>query len=554
MTRRHNRTPARRPAGAILVGLLSIWSCQPDRHGGSAPVQIVEPQMGGTMVIAAKSDLASVNPLIGQIDASTQSVLDRMFLELFDERPDFADHLPTFEAEVAQNWTWSEDRLTLRIELRDDILWSDGVPLTSEDIVWTWQLQKSKEIRWNQAGSKEDISSVRALSDHVIEVVYSERSDSQIWDLNEGAILPKHAWSHLPLSRWHEDLDWFVEHLVVSGPYQLESWDRGQQVVLTRNPRYLDPDLPRIDRLVFKQVPEERNQIGQLLSGQLDFVLNVPLEDTAQSSGSKDIVFKPYPGGQYNFICWNLLNPLFGTVSTRQALTMAIDRRAIIDAALFGRGKLSVSPILSTVWAHNRELEAWPYDPKRALALLAQEGWIDTDGDGVLDRRGQPFAFELLTNAGSRPRVDATVMIQEQLRRVGIDVEVRTLDFNTLSDLVYGHQFDAFLLGWSVDTSLDQASIFHSRSIENASNLGSYSNAELDRLIDLSNSDLDTTDRAEVLARIQEIIHDEQPYTFLWESERLAGMSKRVQGAEPNALDPLFEIETWWLLPSDQLP
>lgn len=551
MTRRENWQLAGRAIGAIFVGLLSILGCRPEPEGDTLTAQPVEPQRGGTMVIATKSDLAGVNPLIGQINASTQSVLDRMFLELFDERPDFADHPPTFEPEIALERTWSEDHLRLRIALRDDLVWSDGVPLTADDVVWTWRMQTSEEIQWNQAGSKEDITSIRALSDHVVEVLYSERSDSQIWDLNEGAILPKHAWSRLPASRWHENLDWFVEHLVVSGPYQLERWDRGQQVVLRRNESYADPDLPRIDRLVFKQVPEERNQVGQLLSGQLDFVLNVPLEDTQESSRTRDVVFKPYPGGQYNFICWNLLNPLFSAVHTRQALTMAIDRQAIIDAALFGRAKLSDSPILSTVWAHNRELEPWPYDPKRALALLAREGWTDTDEDGVLDLDGQPFAFELLTNVGSRPRVDATVMIQEQLRRVGIDVRVRNLEFNTLSELVYSHRFDAFLLGWSVDTSLDQGSIFHSRSIDKAGNLGSYSNPELDRLIDLSNSDVDADARARALGRIQEIIHYEQPYTFLWESERLAGISKRVQGATPNALDPLFEIETWWLLPSD---
>jgi len=536
-------------AALLVIAFSTLGGCRDSNRQSAVSAPPSTPQSGGTLVIGTKNDLMSVNPVVVAIDASTQSVLDRLFLSLFEELPDFAEHPPTFGPQIAQQLSWSKDRLRLQIELRDDLVWSDGVPLTAADVVWTWQVQTSSEISWNQASSKESILAVEALGDHSVRVEFARRTDSPLWDLNEGAILPKHAWSRLPLTRWREDPDWFLDHLVVSGPYRLERWDRQQQVILSRNEKYFDPDLPRIDRLVFKQVPLEFNQIGQLLSGQLDFVVNVPVEEAGQAEGVGDVLLVPYPAGQYNFICWNLDNPLFSDGQIRRALTMAIDRQAIVDAVLFGRAVISTSPILSSVWAYNRDLEPWPYDPEASRNLLAELGWRDTDGDAVLDRQGRPFEFELLTNAGSRPRVDATVMIQEQLRRIGIDVEVRSLEFNTLSDLVLRHDFDSVLLGWSVDTSLDQTSIFHSSSIANGSNFGSYSNPELDRLIEVSNNELDNERRAEVLGRIQAIIHRDQPYTFLWESQRLAGISSRVQGASPNALDPLFHIETWWLLP-----
>ncbi|MEJ2086121.1 MAG: ABC transporter substrate-binding protein, partial [Acidobacteriota bacterium] len=501
MVRSANSTCLLATVALLVVAFSTLAGCSDSVDQSAVSDLPPTPRRGGTLVIATKNDLMSVNPVVVAVDASTQSVLDRLFLSLFEELPDFAEHPPTFGPQIAKQWSWSEDRLILRVELRDDLFWSDGVPLTSEDVVWTWQVQTSSEISWNQAGSKESILAVEALEDHLVRVEFRQQTDSPLWDLNEGAILPKHVWSRLPLSRWRHEADWFVDHLVTSGPYRLERWDRQQQVILTRNERYFDPELPRIDRLVFKQVPLEFNQVGQLLSGQLDFVVNVPVEEAGEAERVGDVALVPYPAGQYNFICWNLENPLFSDVQVRRALTMAIDREAIVDSVLFGRAVVSNSPILSSVWAYNRDLEPWPYDPERSRKLLAELGWHDTDGDAVLDRQGQPFEFELLTNAGSRPRVDATVMIQEQLRRLGIDVKVRSLEFNSLSELVLRHDFESVLLGWSVDTSLDQTSIFHSNSIEDGSNFGSYSNPELDRLIEMSNSELDSERRAEVLAR-----------------------------------------------------
>jgi peptide/nickel transport system substrate-binding protein len=533
----------------VAIGILALVGCTERVDSGAGSSVSALPQQGGTIVVASASDIRGVNQLVGRTDAFTQSVLNRLFLSLLEERPDFADHPPTFGPEIATSWKWSEDRLELTLRLRDDLLWSDGVRLTAEDVVWTWQVQVSEEISWSQSTSKDNIDSMEAVDATTLVVRFKEKNDSQLWDLNEGVILPKHAWSELPLSEWQLDQDWFADHLTVSGPYRLETWERQQQIILVRNEKHFDRSLPMMDRIVFRIVPQELNRIGQLLSGELDFVNNVSISEAGNTGQTDDVVFQSYWSGRYNFICWNLNNPLFAKRQIRQALTMAIDRQALIDALLFGRATISTSPILSTVWAHNRALEPWPYDPKRSRVLLESQGWADTNDDGIIDKNGQPFTFEMITNIGSRPRVDALIMIQEQLRRIGIEVKVRSMEFKSLSDLVSSQDFDAFLLGWAVDTSLDQTSIFHSDSIENGSNFGAYSNREVDRLIELANTDLDLGHRTQVLHEIQSLIHDDQPYTFLWESQRLAGISKRVQNATPNALDPLFGIENWWLLP-----
>ena len=549
-----NRRPqgslwARCIASLCWIGLLAL-GC------GSEPAAIepakatIEPRHGGTMVVAAGADIGGVNELLSSTSSFTQSVLHLMFLHLFEEQPDFDQHPPTFKPQLVQSWDWSADGKTLTLHLRQDVVWSHGEPVTAADVEWSWRAQTHPELAWDGADAKENIATVEALDEHTVRVTYLRRNITQLSDLNYGVILPSSVWSQLPFSDWRENADWFLENLVTNGPFELESWDRQQQIALRRNDSYHVPDRPLLDAVVFRIVPQKVNQVGHLLSGDVHFVDHIPAADAERIEASADLQLRPYWARQYNFICWNTARPLLKDVATRQALTMAIDRQALVEALWFGHARIASSPIISSVWAHNSDIEPWPYDPERALEILRQEGWQDSDDDGYLDRAGKPFTFELITNSGSAVRVDAVVMIQEQLRRVGIRAEVRRLEFNTLVTRSLAHEFDAMLGGWNIDTSLDLDYAFHSDSIDGGNNLGRFSDPAVDQLLDRVRDQTDATERAALLAEIQVLLHELQPYAFLWESQRLTGTSVRLREARPNALDPFFHLENWWLEPA----
>ena len=199
-------------------------------------------------------------------------------------------------------------------------------------------------------------------------------------------------------------------------------------------------------------------------------------------------------------------------------------------------------------WRHP-SLEPWPFDPVASRADLEAFGWQDLDGDGFLERNGEKLAFEILTNSNSEVRVDAAVMIQEQLRRIGVDVDVETLEFNTVIGRSLQGDFDAVLGAWSIDTSLDLTYAFHSDSVDDGYNFGAYESPELDALIDEARFEIDPERRVELLREAQRIIHRDQPYTFLWESQKLAGLSTRVRNARPNSSSPYFRLREWWVLP-----
>lgn len=535
---------------ALLCLLLSAAAGCRDRAPAPAPpspAAAATPQRGGTAVAAVGLDFEQVNELIDNGNDLTLDLTYRMFLKLLEEQPDYAEHPPTFAPQLARSYSWSPDHRVLTFVLRDDVTWSDGVPVTSEDVRWTWEAQRDPDVAWSYASAKDHVTDVEVVDPHTVRFHFDTVYSAQLIDANEGVVLPKHAWSALPFSEWRKQAAWFRQHLVVDGPFTLGEHRPQQQLELVRNPRYFKADRPRLDRAVFRVLPDRANQIAQLVSGDVDFVEQIPPAEAARLAKNPELRLETYWPRQYDYVCWNTRNPLFADAMVRRALTMAIDRQALIDGVWRGYARPSVSPILSSVWAADRSLRPWPYDPEAAKRILAERGWSDSDGDGVLDRGGKPFRFELLSNAGNTMRMDAMVAIQAQLARIGVAAEPRQIEGATLTDLLLKHQFDATLSGWAIDTSLDVRYAFHSASIDDEYNFGAYSNPEVDRTIDAIRAVPEIADAKPLLVKLQRLLHDDQPYTFLVEPQRISASRTRLHEARPNALFPYFSLEDWWV-------
>jgi peptide/nickel transport system substrate-binding protein len=336
----------------------------------------------------------------------------------------------------------------------------------------------------------------------------------------------------------------FNRNPVGNGPFRFVSWSPNQQVAFEANPDFV-LGRPHLDRVVFRIIPEQTTELTELLTGRVDLIRAVRPSESARVETSSATRLIRYPSRSYTFLAWNTENPLFEDPRVRRALSMAIDRRQIVDALLYGYGRIGVTDVLPFQWQFADDLEPLPHDPEGARRLLAEAGWTDSNGDGILDRDGRPFRFTLETNQGNDLREDIIVIVQSDLRRIGIDVQPRLAEWNSLIDRLKVRDFQSVVSGWSVDFKFDPSEVLGCQG--GVYNYPGYCNPEADRLVQQALVTLDPEEARPLWRRYQEIIHEEQPYTFLYYLDERLGVSARLKGVVGDARGHLVSVHEWWI-------
>jgi len=456
-----------------------------------------------TVVIGALSDIASWNPYLAE-DAFDEEILSLIYPSLAVEQVDYQQHPPSFAPSLAESWEWSDDHLVLTFHLRTDAVWSDGVPVTSEDLLFSWRAQTSEALGWLWSDITDNIDTVEAPDAHTVRYTFTHRYPYQLMDVNDGPIVPAHAWAG------------FVA------------------------------DRPRVSRLVFRIVPSKTGLFNQLLAGGIDLVNDIPPAEAARVLDDPDLELAVFPDRSYTHICWNLDKQVFADPRVRRALGMAIDRETLIDAVYGGFGRPSIGPVLSTMWAFNHDLKPLSHDPAAAIELLAESGWEDHDGDGILDRNGQPLAFEVLAPSESEVRKDVCLLLERDLARIGVRATPRLMEWGAVQAAVAKGDFDAFVNRWIEPTQVDLEGIWQSAPPGVPTfNFGHYANHEVDQLLVKVAAASDFETQKPLLDRIQALIVADQPYTFLVENTRLVGVNSRIHGAKINDATIFFNVDEW---------
>jgi peptide/nickel transport system substrate-binding protein len=254
-----------------------------------------------------------------------------------------------------------------------------------------------------------------------------------------------------------------------------------------------------------------------------------------------------YPAFGYTYLGYNLQDPKFADRRVRQALNYAINKEEIIEGVLFGLGRVSTGPFPPESWAYNETVKPAPHDPLKAAALLAEAGWSDADGDGWLDRQGEPFAFTVLTNQGNDQRQKAAEIIQRRLKEIGIRMEIRVVEWSAfLSQFIDTRNFEAILLGWALSRDPDLFDIFHSSKTKPGEfNFVAYRNEEVDRLILEGRRTFDQAQRQAIYRRIHELIYEDQPYTFLYVPDALPIVHARFGNVKASPIGIGYNLIEW---------
>jgi len=498
------------------------------------------------IVIGVLADVQSWNPYLTDTRFSG-NLLALVYPSLMIEDGEYRKHPPGFHPALARSWEFSDDGLSIDFHLDARARWSDGKPIDSEDVVFSFEVQKSPEVGWSGASSKDFITSVVAIDARTVRFSFDHRYPYQLMDANDGLIVPAHAWKDIPFSRW-TSTRWYPM-VLAGGALRPVRHLPQQEIVLERNPIYGPGPPTGVSRFIWRIIPDQASLMTSLEAGELDFVPSVPPDQAERLQNDGRYRLLSYPDRGYTHVCWNIRNPLFSKRDVRKALSLAINRQTIIDRIYHGFAGPSRGPVLSSMWAFNHSLPVPEYNPSRARELLADCGWKDSDGDGILEKDGKVFELELLSNAGNRMRADIAMLISQDFSKIGVQATPRTLEWGTFLSRLESGNFDGAINRWIEPTQIDLEDVWHSAEPgAESSNFGGYSNSRVDQLIEEAAGLPEFGLQAPLFAEIQQLIVDDQPYAFLVESRRLNALSRRIEGAIINDATPYFNLPEWTLV------
>lgn len=507
----------------------------PDTSKATATATKVD---GGDLVWGSIGEPSQLNPLWSTDTASSdiyRLVLGQLYHanQKLQSVPEMADGMPQV----------SSDNLTWVVKLKKGITFSDGKPLTADDVVFTFNIPLSKDYAGPRKSTFAKLKKVEKVDDLTVKFTLSEPYAPFQTGALSYPILPEHILKDVPIKDM--DKNAFSKSPVGSGPYKLQEWKAGQYLKLVRNDNYWDGK-PSIATITYKIVPDSNALLAQVQAGEVNFFPGVDPKDfktiKAYADSSKKVQVLEDPALSYSYIGWNEANPLFQDKKVRQALTMAIDRKAIVDNVLQGHGSLANAPTSPISWAYDDKVPVFDFNVAKAKQMLADAGW-KPGTDGILEKDGKKFEFELQTNQGNKAREAIATIVQQELKDVGIKVTPRIIEWSSfISQYVNTRKFDAVVLGWSLATDPDPTSIWHSREIPKGLNFVAYSNPTVDKLSDENTKILDQAKRKEVIDQIQTQIAEDQPYTFLYYPNGITVYPANLQGI---VRGPAAAYEMW---------
>lgn len=530
---------------------LFVYGCDSQRqesgvgaNTAQAKAEDGRPVHGGRIVMATIGEPSNLIPPLST-DSASHEVSSLMYVSPLRYDKDIR-----IEPYAAESFEILDGGRHLKFKLREDIRWFDGTPLTAADVEFTYKLMIDPNTPTAYAGDFLAIKEFRLTGPYTFEVFY-EKPFARAVATWASDILPKHALSGEDLTNTK-----YARQPMGAGPYKLKEWVENQRVVLEANPDYFE-GRPYIDEVVYRSVPDQTTQFMELKAGNLDYIGLTPPQYLFLTSGPKwERGFRKYKylASAYTYLAYNLEHPLFKDRKARQALAHAIGKEEIIKGALMGLGVPTIGHFKPDSWAYDHDIKDYEYDPGRALMMLAELGWKRENPSGPLMRDGKPFAFTIITNQGNEQRIKTCAIIQNQLARIGIQVKVRTIEWATfIKEFVDLRRFEAIVLGWSIPQDPDAFDVWHSSKIAKPGlNFVGYVNAEADALLEQGRNMVDPALRKPVYDRFQEVLHEDQPYCFLYTPYALPILAERIHGVEPAPAGISWNFIRWWIPASQQ--
>jgi len=512
----------------LLGGGTLLAACTPAPGNGAPPSKPQSAPAGTTastttVVYAVSSNPATLNPLLDDSGAS-QTGYELMFEALVKPDPKTGTPIPS----LAGGWDQSADGLTWTFHLRPNVTWHDGQPFTADDVKFTFDAIQDPKTKTPYRSRFSNIDAYTAPDKSTFAVKLKAPDCPFLITTMQTPIVPKHLLS----SSADINTDEFNSTRPVgTGPFVFKEWQRSDHLTLTANPNYWQ-GRPKIDQWIRRTVSDDTILQALLKTGEIDY-------GNVSFGAMQELEALPYLTLQtvaspilITFIAYNLDRPLFQDKHVRQAMTQALDRAAIVNSLLYDQGEVLDSSLASVSWAYTTNVPRFPYDVEAAKRLLSLAGWVP-GADGILVKDGARFAFTLSTNSSNKERVAIATIAQDAWRKVGIDMQTELLETNAFfAKYQQTRDFDAIVAGGSgLTIDPDQTNYWSSKSIPSGTNFVHYANPQVDLLLEQARTapGCDPAARKVPYEKLQQILADDQPFTFLYTAKTGVFINKRLQ-------------------------
>jgi len=505
----------------------------------------------GILRIAIQSEPKNLNMLLAS--NTTDNMIDRLIFDPLTTadpqgriQPALAETVPT-----AENGGISKDGLTVTYHLRKGVKWSDGVPLTSKDVKFSWQAMMNKNNNVVSSHGFDEVQSIDTPDDTTVIVHLKEKfapivseffgeSDSPV------GIVPAH------LLAKYADVNRipYNNEPVGSGPFKLSEWVKGDHITLVPNANYYK-GAPGLKQIVIRIIPDENTSLNELQTHDIDWMFEPSFATYATLRAMPDVLVHYNNINGYEGVQLNTSHPPLDNKNVRLAITLAIDKQRLLDTLTFGQQKLATEDLPDFMWAYNKNVTVNAFNPAKAKQLLAGEGYT-AGANGMLAKGGQPLSLLLVSNGSNATRKKAAVLMQQMLHQVGIDVQIKYFDGATLfapagnGGILQGGKFDMGLSGWFAGVDPDNASNYVSKNIPPGGyNYTRYKSAAMDAAQHDALTNYDIPTRTKAYATIEELLATDNPQIFFWWDRQAQAVSPDFKGFDPNPVTESWNASTW---------
>lgn len=473
-----------------------------------------------------------------------------------------------FKNELAEEYKVSDDELTYTFKLKKDLKWQDGKPLTTKDVEYTFKtladknydgpnkniVEGIKGVKEYTEGKANKIEGIKVIDDRTIEFSFNEVYSVALGNIGTLGIIPEHVWGSVSPEKWKESSDLLTKP-VGSGPYKLVKFENGQSVEFEKNNDFYG-DKAKTNKFIFKVTNPDTVQ-GEIANGTID-VADVSDLKAKDRDGLKNQGFNlvSYPKNSILYMGMNLREDKFKDVKVRQAIMYGINRQEALDKLAEGNGTIVNVPMLPSSWAYpkNANLEEYKYNVEKSKELLKEAGWEDRDNDGIVENnKNEKFEVKLHTPSNQKPQEQRALLIQSNLKEIGIKVDILTMEFTALMDEVVGnHKFDMYMMNNMLPIEPDPKPYWHSTAASDkpktfAWNISSYKNPEADKLMDEALKVVDMEKRKEIYKGYGEIMNRDVPWVYLFSPNIVKATNSKLKNFTPNTNLDFLNVENWYI-------